>query len=135
MGTNVTLAEVSRVWVSGEISNYSRPQSGHSYFTLKDDQAQIRAVMWRGTTEDTAQAIVDRINSYGSQPEYVASRFNDIINLMAADSGTDAGQDAPARAHELDGARLPDSGRRTRDQRRSGQFSSQAAILARCTRG
>ncbi|MCC7474684.1 MAG: exodeoxyribonuclease VII large subunit [Pirellulales bacterium] len=35
------------VWVSGEILNYSRPQSGHSYFTLKDDQAQIRAVMWR----------------------------------------------------------------------------------------
>jgi exodeoxyribonuclease VII large subunit len=35
------------VWVAGEISNYSRPQSGHSYFTLKDDQAQIRAVMWR----------------------------------------------------------------------------------------
>jgi exodeoxyribonuclease VII large subunit len=35
------------VWVSGEISNYSRPSSGHSYFTLKDDQAQIRAVMWR----------------------------------------------------------------------------------------
>jgi len=37
------------LWVTGEISNYSRPQSGHSYFTLKDDQAQIRAVMWRGT--------------------------------------------------------------------------------------
>jgi exodeoxyribonuclease VII large subunit len=37
------------VWVAGEISNYSRPQSGHSYFTLKDDQAQIRAVVWRGT--------------------------------------------------------------------------------------
>ncbi len=36
------------VWVVGEISNLSRPQSGHSYFTLKDDQAQIRAVMWRG---------------------------------------------------------------------------------------
>jgi exodeoxyribonuclease VII large subunit len=35
------------VWVAGEISNYSRPQSGHSYFTLKDDQAQIRAVIWR----------------------------------------------------------------------------------------
>jgi exodeoxyribonuclease VII large subunit len=35
------------VWVAGEISNLSRPQSGHSYFTLKDDQAQIRAVMWR----------------------------------------------------------------------------------------
>jgi exodeoxyribonuclease VII large subunit len=41
--------EFPNVWVSGEISNYSRPQSGHSYFTLKDDQAQIRAVIWRGT--------------------------------------------------------------------------------------
>jgi len=41
--------EFPNVWVSGEISNYSRPQSGHSYFTLKDDQAQIRAVMWRST--------------------------------------------------------------------------------------
>ncbi len=37
----------SRVWVTGEISNFSRPQSGHCYFTLKDDSAQIRAVMWR----------------------------------------------------------------------------------------
>jgi exodeoxyribonuclease VII large subunit len=36
------------VWVSGEISNFSRPQSGHCYFTLKDDRAQIRAVLWRG---------------------------------------------------------------------------------------
>jgi len=35
------------VWVAGEISNFSRPQSGHCYFTLKDDQAQIRGVLWR----------------------------------------------------------------------------------------
>jgi exodeoxyribonuclease VII large subunit len=41
--------EFPSVWVSGEISNYARPQSGHSYFTLKDDQSQIRAVMWRST--------------------------------------------------------------------------------------
>ncbi len=41
--------EFFSVWVAGEISNYARPQSGHSYFTLKDDQAQIRAVMWRST--------------------------------------------------------------------------------------
>ena len=35
------------VWVAGEISNFSRPQSGHCYFTLKDERAQIRGVMWR----------------------------------------------------------------------------------------
>lgn len=35
------------VWVSGEVSEVSRPHSGHIYFTLKDDQAQIRGVIWR----------------------------------------------------------------------------------------
>ena len=37
------------VWVAGEVSNFSRPQSGHCYFTLKDDKAQMRAVLWRGS--------------------------------------------------------------------------------------
>ena len=41
--------EFSAVWVAGEISNFSRPQSGHCYFTLKDDNAQLRGVIWRGT--------------------------------------------------------------------------------------
>jgi len=41
--------EFSSVWVAGEISNFSRPQSGHCYFTLKDDNAQLRGVIWRGT--------------------------------------------------------------------------------------
>ena len=36
------------VWVKGEISNFSQPRSGHLYFTLKDAEAQIRAVMWKG---------------------------------------------------------------------------------------
>ncbi len=44
---NALEGEFPNVWVCGEISNFSRPQSGHSYFTLKGDQAQIRAVMWR----------------------------------------------------------------------------------------
>ena len=35
------------VWVAGEISNFARPQSGHCYLTLKDDQAQVRCAMWR----------------------------------------------------------------------------------------
>ena len=37
------------VWVEGEISNLSIPQSGHSYFTLKDQQSQIRAVLFRSS--------------------------------------------------------------------------------------
>lgn len=37
------------VWVEGEISNLSIPQSGHAYFTLKDKHAQIRAVMFRSS--------------------------------------------------------------------------------------
>ena len=36
------------VLVSGEISNFKRHTSGHLYFTLKDEGAQIQAVMWRG---------------------------------------------------------------------------------------
>lgn len=37
------------VSVEGEISDFSRPRSGHCYFTLKDERAQIRAVIWRNT--------------------------------------------------------------------------------------
>jgi exodeoxyribonuclease VII large subunit len=37
------------VWVEGELSNLSIPQSGHAYFTLKDEHAQIRAVMFRSS--------------------------------------------------------------------------------------
>ncbi len=40
-------ASFSTVWVTGEISNFSRPQSGHCYLTLKDDSAQLRSVIWR----------------------------------------------------------------------------------------
>ncbi len=35
------------LWVQGEISNTSRPSSGHLYFTLKDASAALRVVMWR----------------------------------------------------------------------------------------
>ena len=35
------------VWVQGEISNLSRPSSGHVYFTLKDEGAALRSVIWK----------------------------------------------------------------------------------------
>ena len=35
------------LWIQGEISNFSRPSSGHWYFTLKDKQGQIRAAMFK----------------------------------------------------------------------------------------
>src|SRR4051794_39697843 len=36
------------VWVEGEVSNLARPSSGHVYLTLKDEEAPLRAVMYRG---------------------------------------------------------------------------------------
>ncbi len=42
-----TDASLQDVWVEGEISNLSRPASGHIYFTLKDAGASLRSVMWK----------------------------------------------------------------------------------------
>lgn len=41
--------EMGQIWLSGEISNFSQPSSGHWYFTLKDDRAQVRCAMFRST--------------------------------------------------------------------------------------
>src|SRR5690606_5171143 len=42
---------VGRVWVVGEVSNLRRAASGHLYFTLKDESAQLRAVLFRAEAE------------------------------------------------------------------------------------
>lgn len=39
----------ARIWVEGEISNLSRPASGHLYFSLKDSQAQIACALFKGS--------------------------------------------------------------------------------------
>jgi len=39
---------IGTIWVEGEISNFSRPASGHWYFTLKDEKSQVGAAMFRG---------------------------------------------------------------------------------------
>ena len=39
---------IGRLWIEGEISNFTCPASGHWYFTLKDENAQCRAAMFKG---------------------------------------------------------------------------------------
>jgi exodeoxyribonuclease VII large subunit len=56
------------VWVQGEISNYKVHPSGHQYFTLKDQRAQIACVIWRDTMLPARQPLVDgaQVQVYGN---------------------------------------------------------------------
>lgn len=47
------------VWVQGEISNLSRPASGHVYFTLKDANAALKCVMWKTSAQRLNLALRD----------------------------------------------------------------------------
>jgi exodeoxyribonuclease VII large subunit len=68
----------AQVWVEGEISNYTRAASGHWYFTLKDQGAQIRCAMFksnnlyvRSKPGDGAQVLVrGRISLYEARGDY-----------------------------------------------------------------
>jgi len=44
-------SEFPLLWVEGEISNLAKPASGHIYFTLKDNQAQVRCAMFKGRNQ------------------------------------------------------------------------------------
>jgi exodeoxyribonuclease VII large subunit len=46
--------EVGRVWVEGEISNFKVYASGHAYFSLKDEKAQLSAVLFAGSRSGVA---------------------------------------------------------------------------------
>src|ERR1700749_4221240 len=56
------------VWVQGEISNYKLHPSGHQYFTLKDQRAQISCVIFRNTMLPPREAIADgaQVQVYGN---------------------------------------------------------------------
>jgi exodeoxyribonuclease VII large subunit len=66
------------LWVQGEISNLSRPSSGHMYFTLKDAGAALRCVMWRTAVarqgymprEGEAVEVHGSINIYEASGQY-----------------------------------------------------------------
>src|SRR5215475_872770 len=56
------------VWVQGEISNYKLHPSGHQYFTLKDQRAQISCVVWRDTMLQPRQPLTDgaQVQAFGT---------------------------------------------------------------------
>jgi exodeoxyribonuclease VII large subunit len=66
------------IWVEGEISNFKHHTSGHMYFTLKDAQAQIRGVMFRGhnrllrfqPTDGLAVLVCGAVTVYERRGEY-----------------------------------------------------------------
>ena len=70
--------DFSEVALHGEVSNVTRPRSGHVYFTLKDDSASIRAVMWRNDAQRITFDLADglsvrtlgRISVYPPRGEY-----------------------------------------------------------------
>jgi len=71
-------AAFDSIWVEGEISNFRTVASGHSYFVLKDDKAQIRCVLFKGhrarmkfQPADGDQVLMfGRISVYDARGEY-----------------------------------------------------------------
>ena len=69
---------IGQIWLVGEISNFSRPTSGHWYFTLKDDIAQVRCAMFRNnnyrtgfTPQNGQQVLVNAsVTLYEARGEY-----------------------------------------------------------------
>jgi exodeoxyribonuclease VII large subunit len=71
-------ADFDSVALRGEVSNVARPRSGHIYFTVKDDTASIRAVMWKNDSRRVAFDLTDglavralgRLTVYAPRGEY-----------------------------------------------------------------
>ncbi len=63
---------LASVWVSGEMSNLSRPSSGHIYFTLKDASASLRCVIWREQARHLSAALRDgmAVEAHGAVSVY-----------------------------------------------------------------
>jgi exodeoxyribonuclease VII large subunit len=76
--TGVLEENFDHVWVEGEVSNLSTPNSGHIYFTLKDSSSQIRSVMFRASARILKFKISDgmhlivrgRVSVFAQRGEY-----------------------------------------------------------------
>ncbi len=82
---------VGRVWVEGEMSNLARPASGHLYFSLKDDAAQVRCAWFRQRQRSPTINLKngDKLLAYGKVSLYEARGDYQLIveRLEAAGEG------------------------------------------------
>ncbi len=87
---------IGSIWVQGEVSNCRRPVSGHLYFTLKDDQSQIRCVFFRSGLQRAGCEITDgdQILCYGRVSVYEPRGDYQIILEHAEVKGIGALQKA-----------------------------------------
>jgi exodeoxyribonuclease VII large subunit len=73
------------VWVEGEISNLRAPSSGHAYFTLKDDLAQLRCVLFRSRGRRVRFELTDglQVLVFGGLEVYAArGEYQLVVELM-----------------------------------------------------
>ncbi len=91
-------AHYDDLWVEGELSDFTRAASGHCYFTLKDEDAQIRCVMWKYRTQhvyfEPEEGMQVRVHGHAS----VYERRGDL--QIMAQSMRQAGKGAQQRAFE-----------------------------------
>jgi exodeoxyribonuclease VII large subunit len=83
---------VGAVWVEGEISNLRQPASGHYYFTIKDENAQISAVLFRGNQRNLTFRLADgqQVRAQGDVSVYERSGSYQIIVRRLEESGQGA---------------------------------------------
>ncbi|QLA15555.1 exodeoxyribonuclease VII large subunit [Desulfolutivibrio sulfoxidireducens] len=82
----VVAAEFPFVFVRGQVSNLSRPSSGHIYFTLKDPEAALAAVWFKGARGGSVTAAGDRYNPVTGEilePD-LAGRLADGMEVLCA---------------------------------------------------
>ena len=85
-------SEVGTVWVEGEVSNLRQPSSGHLYFTVKDANAQITAVLFRGDQQRLKFKPRDglQVRVYGEISVYERSGNYQIIVRVLEEAGKGA---------------------------------------------
>ncbi|MBP3221328.1 MAG: exodeoxyribonuclease VII large subunit [Neisseriaceae bacterium] len=73
--------QIGSVWVSGEISGWKPSASGHCYFSLKDDNAQVRCALFKGQASrlDFAPKDGDAVELFGKVTVYEAGGSYQII--------------------------------------------------------